>query len=173
MIGKWKLPDTDGDRVPDVRDTDDDNDGIPDNKDPDDDNDGIPDSRELLDSDGDGVPDSRDVDDDNDGIPDTIDKDDDGDGIPDVDDIPADGSARRARAPARARAISGVPDERFPPPGFDARFRPIPAFGSPLARVGLRGEAVRASRGRAAAAEPSAMPHRPRSDPELALWGWG
>jgi len=38
--------DSDGDGIPDSRDTDDDNDGIPDTKDTDDDGDGIPDKKE-------------------------------------------------------------------------------------------------------------------------------
>ncbi|MHA8050405.1 Ig-like domain-containing protein, partial [Aquirufa sp. ROCK-SH2] len=92
--------DTDGDGIPDYRDTDSDNDGIldsvekgtgttpldtdgdgtPDFQDTDSDNDGIPDSVEKgtgttpLDTDGDGTPDFQDTDSDNDGIPDAVEK---------------------------------------------------------------------------------------------------
>jgi hypothetical protein len=85
-VGQWKLPDSDNDGTPDVRDTDDDNDGIPDSEDQDDDGDGVPDTAEVADADGDGVSDDKDLDDDNDGIPDTADNDDDGDGVSDADE---------------------------------------------------------------------------------------
>ncbi len=66
------LPDSDGDGIPDYRDSDDlDRDGLLDDDDLDDDNDGIPDMLEgdgAVDTDGDGVPDSRDLDSDNDGL---------------------------------------------------------------------------------------------------------
>ncbi|XP_058115904.1 uncharacterized protein LOC131288232 [Anopheles ziemanni] len=79
--------DSDGDGIPDNRDTDDDNDGIPDTQDPDSSNDldgdGIPNELDP-DDDNDGIPDEKDDDDDNDGIPDDQDVDDDNDGIPDT-----------------------------------------------------------------------------------------
>jgi hypothetical protein len=124
--GKWKLPDSDRDGVPDVRDTDDDDDGIPDVVDKDRDGDGIPDARELVDTDGDGVPDSVDADVDNDGILNSIDQDDDGDGILDVNEIPADGCA-----PLPPHGTSDTPDLPMPralddsgvAAGVDARAR--------------------------------------------------
>jgi len=59
------LPDTDGDGIVNVTDTDDDNDGVLDDKDT------FPlDASESVDSDSDGTGDNADLDDDNDGIPD-------------------------------------------------------------------------------------------------------
>ena len=85
--GKYTLPDSDGDGLPDLADPlDTDGDGIPDHNDLDDDNDGILDTVEgNSDADGDGIMNRLDLDSDNDGINDVIEAggvDADGDGHP-------------------------------------------------------------------------------------------
>ncbi|MBI1294662.1 hypothetical protein GC175_06850, partial [bacterium] len=123
------LPDSDGDGIPNYRDSDDDGDGIPtvvecstslpcpdsdrdgtpDYLDTDSDNDGISDQTEgTADTDGDGLPDrlepnNRDTD--GDGIPDHLDADDDGDGIPTRDEGGADGIVNNDDADG-----DGIPD---------------------------------------------------------------
>ncbi len=91
-----RIPDADGDGLPDnLEGTGDaDGDGTPDYRDMDTDEDGIPDFIEGAgDSDGDGTPDYRDMDTDSDNIPDAIEgiADTDGDGTPDYRDLDSDG----------------------------------------------------------------------------------
>ncbi len=76
-------PDTDGDGIPDSKDSDIDGDGVPNSEDPDQDGDGVNDKK---DTDGDGIPDTNDGDIDGDGTPNGSDPDADGDGIPNEDD---------------------------------------------------------------------------------------
>jgi hypothetical protein len=106
--GKYELPDSDGDGLPDLVDINDtDGDGTIDGLDLDDDGDGIADSLDKfpLDTDNDGTPNNTDTDDDgdgvldsaeapgqvldtdNDGMPNETDTDDDNDGIPDNTEI--------------------------------------------------------------------------------------
>jgi hypothetical protein len=101
--GKYTLPDSDGDGLPDLVDAlDTDGDGTPDVTDTDDDNDGIIDSQDKLplDTDNDGIPNALDpeidgdgiwdvidpkpYDSDNDGLPNNVDTDDDNDGKSDA-----------------------------------------------------------------------------------------
>ena len=96
--GKYTLPDSDGDGVPDLIDAvDTDGDGIPDSTDTDDDNDGLPDvvDKLPLDTDNDGTPNVTDTDDDGDGILDTAEAagkalDTDNDGTPNATDTDDD-----------------------------------------------------------------------------------
>ena len=98
--GKFTLPDSDNDGLPDLADpnlTDTDGDGTPDNTDTDDDNDGILDTQDKLplDTDNDGIPNATDTDDDGDGILDTAEAagkalDTDNDGTPNATDTDDD-----------------------------------------------------------------------------------
>jgi hypothetical protein len=96
--GKYTLPDSDGDGLPDLADAlDTDGDGIPDATDTDDDNDGLTDTTDKfpLDTDNDGTPNATDTDDDGDGILDTAEAsgqalDTDNDGTPNVTDTDDD-----------------------------------------------------------------------------------
>jgi hypothetical protein len=101
--GKYTLPDTDGDGLPDLADAlDTDHDGVPDHIDKDDDNDGILDSVEgSADTDGDGVPNSRDLDSDNDGISDLQES-----GNPGaVNDTNNDGTIQNSESPVGANGV--------------------------------------------------------------------
>jgi hypothetical protein len=96
--GKYTLPDSDGDGLPDLADAlDTDGDGTPDATDTDDDNDGLSDTTDKfpLDTDNDGTPNATDTDDDGDGILDTAEApgkalDTDNDGTPNATDTDDD-----------------------------------------------------------------------------------